>query len=411
MSGLYRAAWTTIQETTLRTNHVNFLASLAAASLIPLAAAAQTIKIGFNGDISGTPLAQSGQIALLGVQSAVEDINKKGGVLGRKLELVVRDDQGAPPKSIQNMNELIDSQKVVAVVGPTHSGNAYAWKHIPNQKSVPVMVPFASSSDITKGQGGKNFIFRISMVDRDQIAALMAYLKKARGDKKFAFLVDTTGYGQTGLKDLEEIAALHGLKPDAVEKFDARDTDMSSQLIKARSRGIETVVLWTQSASNGHIMRSMEKLNYYPFVLTSWAATLDTFVEIAGPGLVEKPLFMTTMTSESSPRAKDFYDRIANKLPFPSMFQYAVQGYDSLLVLAAAIEQAQSTDGTKIHSALEALHEPVPGYAKTYNAPFSATNHEALTAADYRWVKWAGKKLTPYNDATIQSFTSKDFLK
>lgn len=119
---------------------------------------AQDIKFGYNGDLSASPSAQSGQAAVLGMAAAIEDINAAGGLLGRKITLVTRDDVSAPPKSIQNMSELIDNEKVVAVFGPTNSGNAMAWKHIANQKKIPVMGNVGSGTDITKPmrQGADN---------------------------------------------------------------------------------------------------------------------------------------------------------------------------------------------------------------------------------------------------------------
>ncbi len=96
----------------------------------------QDIKIGYNSDQSGGGAAEHGVSGRFGVEAAVEDINKAGGVLGRKIVLVNRDDTGQPPKSIQNMNELIDSEKVVAVIGPVNSGNALAWLHLPQQKKI-----------------------------------------------------------------------------------------------------------------------------------------------------------------------------------------------------------------------------------------------------------------------------------
>src|SRR5207342_2111457 len=124
-------------------------------------AQAQEIKIGFNGDLSASPSAQSGHAALLGLQAAIDDINGAGGVLGKKLVLVVRDDLSQPPKSIQNMSDLIDNEKVVVVFGPTNSGNAMAWKHIPNQKKIPVIGNVGSGTDITKpmSAGADNYMF------------------------------------------------------------------------------------------------------------------------------------------------------------------------------------------------------------------------------------------------------------
>src|SRR6516164_1405708 len=178
------------------------LLGAAAFGLVGTAAQAQDIKLGFNGDLSASPSAQSGQAAVLGLQAAIDDVNAAGGVLGQKLTLVVRDDLSQPPKSIQNMSDLIDNEKVVAVFGPTNSGNALAWKQIPNQKKIPVIGTIGSGTDITKpmSPGAENYMFRISMVDREQVAGLMAYVKKNPAVKNVGYLSETTGYGQGGLK-------------------------------------------------------------------------------------------------------------------------------------------------------------------------------------------------------------------
>src|SRR2546422_6981547 len=155
---------------------------------------AQDINLGFNGDLSASPSAQSGQAAVLGLQAALEDINAAGGLLGRKLSLTVRDDLSQPPKSIQNMSELIDNEKVIAVFGPTNSGNALAWKHIPTQKKIPVIGTIGSATAITYpvSSGAENYMFRVSMVDRDQVAGLMAYVKKNPATKNVGYLAETT---------------------------------------------------------------------------------------------------------------------------------------------------------------------------------------------------------------------------
>jgi branched-chain amino acid transport system substrate-binding protein len=223
-------------------------------------ASAQDIKLGYNGDLSASPSAQSGQAAVLGMEAAIADINAAGGVLGKKLSLVTRDDVSQPPKSIQNMSDLVDNEKVVAVFGPTNSGNAMAWKHIANQKKIPVLGNVGSGTDITKpmSPGADNYMFRVSMVDREQVAALMAYVKKnAATSKVIGLMAETTGYGQGGLKDMEEIAALQGIKPAAIERFGVGDTDMTSQLSKMKSAGVDTILVWAQGTPIAQLIRSM----------------------------------------------------------------------------------------------------------------------------------------------------------
>ncbi len=260
------------------------------------------IKLGFNGDISASPSAQSGQASVLGLQAAMEDINAKGGVLGRKLTLIVRDDLSQPPKSIQNMSDLIDNEKVAAVFGPTNSGNALAWRHIPNQKKVPVMGTIGSATDITKPMAPNtdNYMFRVSMVDRSQVAGLMAYLKKT-GTTKVGYLAETTGYGQGGLKDVQEIGDLQGIKPLGTDKFGVADTDMTSQLGKFKAAGIDTVVVWAQGTPIGQLMRSMEKIDYKPLVLTSWAADNQSYYDARALPLPTVP-FSCAPFLKSAPR-------------------------------------------------------------------------------------------------------------
>jgi len=389
-----------------------FKRAILAASLVAAAAASAQVKVGYNGDLSASPSAQSGQAAVLGMEAAIADINAGGGLLGKKLELVTRDDTSAPPKSIQNMSELIDSEKVAAVFGPTNSGNAMAWKHIANQKKVPVIGNVSSGTDITKpmNPGADNFMFRVSMVDREQVAALMAYVKKnAEKSKVVGLMVETTGYGQGGLKDMEEIAKLQDIKIAATEKFGVGDTDMTSQLSKMKSAGVDTVVVWAQGTPIAQLVRSMEKINYFPLVLTSWAADNITFYDAAGKTLAEKPIFMRTVSETKTPVQQKLYDRVGSKLKAPGSFSFALHGYDSVMLYAAAVKQANSFDGNAVRVALEDLKAPVQGVLKTYDKPFSKTKHEALTAEDLVWIRWKDGKLLPYSDPIVSSLKTADF--
>jgi branched-chain amino acid transport system substrate-binding protein len=373
-------------------------------------AQAQEIKLGFNGDLSASPSAQSGKAGVIGIQAAIDDINAAGGVLGRKLTLVIRDDQSQPPKSIQNMSDLIDNEKVAAVFGPTNSGNALAWKHIPNQKKVIAMGMIGSGTDITKPMtpGADNYMFRISMVDREQVAGLVAYAAKS-GIKKVGLMGETTGYGQGGLKDLEEIAKLHGITPLATEKFGVSDTDMTSQLNKMKSAGVDTIMVWAQGTPTGQLVRSMEKINYFPAMLSSWAADNVTYFDAAGKTLASKPIFMRTLVNPTTPAQQKLYDRTVAKLAAPSAFPFVIHGYDATLLVAAAIRQSGGTDGVKMREALENLSAPVVGVKKTYDKPFSKTQREALTAGDLSFVKWSDDKLVPFSDDVTKSLTTADF--
>ncbi|BDB72265.1 hypothetical protein Cthiooxydans_46770 [Comamonas thiooxydans] len=389
-----------------------FKRTILTAGLVAATAVSAQVKVGYNGDLSASPSAQSGQAAVLGMEAAIADINANGGLLGKKLELVTRDDTSAPPKSIQNMSELIDSEKVAAVFGPTNSGNAMAWKHIANQKKVPVIGNVSSGTDITKpmSPSADNYMFRVSMVDREQVAALMAYVKKnVAKSKVIGLMAETTGYGQGGLKDMEEIAKLRDIKISATEKFGVGDTDMTSQLGKMKSAGVDTIVVWAQGTPIAQLVRSMEKINYFPLVLTSWAADNITFYDAAGKTLAEKPIFLRTVSEARTPVQQKLFERVGTKLKAPGSFSFALHGYDSVLLYAAAVKQANSFEGGAVRLALEDLKTPVQGVLKTYDKPFSKAHHEALTAKDLVWIRWKDGKLLPYTDPIVGSLTTADF--
>ncbi|KAG1434651.1 hypothetical protein G6F57_021487 [Rhizopus arrhizus] len=138
------------------------------------------------------------------------------------------------------------------------------------------------------------------MRDLDQITLLAAYAARATQNKKGAIIADTTGYGQQGAKDAAAVLQLHGITPVAHEKFGPKDTDMSSQLNKIKASGADTLIVYALADSNAHVMRSLEKINYFPTTLASWANLSSPFLRIAGPELAGKMIF-TAATAACRP--------------------------------------------------------------------------------------------------------------
>ena len=373
------------------------------------AALADDIKIGFNSDMSATGSADFGISALAGARQAADELNAAGGVLGKKVVIVERDDVGAPPKAIQNTNELVDNVKVNAMLGGVNSGNMLAWLHIVQQKKIPTISPVATATDIT-GRYAKsppNYVFRVSMRDRDQIALLAAYAARASKTGKIAIIADTTGYGQQGAKDAVEILGLHKITPVANEKFGPKDTDMSSQLNKIKSSGADTLIVYALADSNAHVMRSLEKINYFPTTLASWANLSSPFLRIAGPELAKKMIFTASITEGSSPESKALYDTLMKRDGRLPTYVMAAQAYDSVKLIAAAMEQAKSTDGEAVQGALQTLAQ-AKGVIKTYQQPFSADNHEALSVKDFRLVRWIDGKVVSVDDEFTRAITPDD---
>ena len=377
------------------------------------AKAQDVIKIGYTADQSASGVAELGIAGRWGFEAAIEDLNKAGGILGRKVVAVVRDDLGTPPKAIQNVTELIDNEKVHGIVGPANSGNALAWLHLPQQKKVPVVVPIATSTEITSRymKEPQNYLFRVSMVDREQVALLAAYAVKSSKGHKIAILADSTGYGQGGIKDATEVLGLHGVKPVAVEKYGPKDTDITSQLTKIRDAGADTVIIYGIADGAANVLRSMEKINYMPTTLGTWGNLSSLLPRLAGPKMADHLILAASTTEDTNAKTKALGERVRKNFPTLTTFPCSAQAYDSVMLLAAAMKAAGTTDGEKVAAALEGING-VEGVIKTYNKPFSKTDHEGLGVADFYLAKWKnGTTVVRYEDAVTKSLTAADLKK
>ena len=354
-------------------------------SIAGLAVAADPIKIGVDGPFTGGS-SSMGVSMRDGVRLAVEEINLSGGVLGRKLQLVERDDEGKNERGVQIAQELINKEKVTAVVGYINTGVALASQRFFQDAKIPVMNNVATGSVITtqfKDQPD-NYIFRNSANDSIQAPMIVEEAITRRGFKKVAILADSTNYGQLGREDLEKALAAKGIKPVAVEKFNIKDVDMTAQLLKAKEAGADAILTYGIGPELAQIANGMTKLGWKVPMVGSWTLSMANYIDNAGPGGEGARMPQTFIQQADTPKRKAFIDAYLktfkpknNRMDSPVS---AAQGYDSIFLLAAAMKQANSTDGPKIREALENLNTKIEGVVTTYDKPFSKADHEAITA-------------------------------
>jgi len=350
-----------------------------------LAMAADPIKIGVDGPFTGGS-SSMGVSMRDGVRLAVDEINKSGGVLGRKLEVVERDDEAKNERGVQIAQELINKEKVAALVGYINTGVALASERFFQEAKIPVMNNVATGSIVTHQFDDQpdNYIFRNAAHDSIQAPMIVEEAITRRGFKKVAILADSTNYGQLGRADLEKALELKGIKPVAVEKFNIKDVDMTAQLLKAKEAGAEAILTYGIGPELAQIANGMTKLGWKVPMVGSWTLSMANFIDNAGPGGEGARMPQTFIQEATTPKRKAFIENYLktfkpknNRIDSPVS---AAQGYDSVYLLAAAIKQAKSTDGPKIKEALEDLKTPVEGVVTIYNRPFSKTDHEAITA-------------------------------
>ncbi len=348
------------------------------------AIAADPIKIGLSGPFTGGS-SSMGVSMRDGVKLAVDEINKAGGVMGRPIALVERDDEAKNELGVQIAQELVNKENVVASVGFINTGVALAAQRFFQEAEIPVFNNVATGSVIAKQfvppEHKANYIFRNAANDTIQSAMIADEAVKRQGFKKPAILADSTNYGQLGKTDLTTALAKSGITPVATEKFNIGDTDMTSQLLKAKEAGADVILTYAIGPELAQIANGMAKLGWKVPMIGSWTLSMASFIDTAGPNGDGAMMPQTFIQMPTTPKRKAFieaYQKAYNVDRIPSPVS-AAQGYDSIYLLAAAIKQAGSTDGRKIREALENLNVKVEGVVTTYDKPFSATDHEAIT--------------------------------
>jgi branched-chain amino acid transport system substrate-binding protein len=365
--------------------HLTVLASLMLATGFSFAA--DPIKVGVTGPYTGGS-SSMGVSMRDGVKLAINEINKAGGVLGRQLLAVERDDEAKNERGVQIAQELINKEQVVATLGFINTGVALASQRFYQEAKIPVFNNVATGSIVTQQfkapEFPDNYIFRNAAHDSIQAPMIVEEAIVRRNFKKVAILADSTNYGQLGREDLEKALAAKNIKAVAVEKFNIKDVDMTAQLLKAKEAGAEAVLTYAIGPELAQIANGMTKLGWKVPLIGSWTLSMANYIDNAGPGGEGARMPQTFVQEPTTPKRQSFiinYLKTFNpknaRIDSPVS---AAQGYDSIYLLAAAIKQANSADGPKIKAALEDLKTPVEGVVTTYNKPFTAKDHEAITA-------------------------------
>lgn len=361
--------------------------ALAAAMLTAgLTFAAEDIKIGVSGPFTGGS-SSMGVSMRHGVRLAIDEINKKGGVLGSKLVAVERDDEAKNERGGEIAQELINKEKVVATVGFINTGVALASQRYYEEAKIPVMNNVATGSILTKQflppEFPDNYVFRNSAHDGIQAPMIVEEAIVRRKFTKVAILADSTNYGQLGKDDLTKALADKNITPVAVEKFNIKDVDMTPQLLKAKEAGAEVILTYGIGPELAQIANGMTKLGWKVPMIGSWTLSMASFVDNAGAGGEGARMPETFIQDPNTQKRKAFIDAYLkefkpknNRIDSPVS---AAQAYDSVFLLAAAIKQAGSTDGKQIKDALENLKDKVEGVVTVYNKPFNKDDHEAIT--------------------------------
>ena len=344
------------------------------------------VRIGVSGPFSG-PSAPMGLSMRDGIRIAAAEINAGGGLLGRRVELVERDDEASNELGAQIVREFVNRERVVAGLGIVNTGVALASQRHYQTARIPVITSVATGTLITRQfqppEFPENYVFRVSANDTLQADVIVDEAVRRRGFNRLAILHDATNYGVLGSADLAAALRALGIEPVAIERFQLRQTDMRHQLERARTAGAQAVLTYGIGPELAHIANGMARMGWQVPIIGSWTLAMSNFIEIAGRNAegarMPQTFIQTPRTAKQSAFLQAWREATDTaRIPVPPA---AAQGYDSMLLLAAAIRQAGSLEGARIRDALENLEAPVEGVVMTYHRPFSTDNHETLRSA------------------------------
>jgi branched-chain amino acid transport system substrate-binding protein len=368
-------------------NRSVFVAVLAAMCFCTAVQADQTpIRIGVIGPVTGKSSEDMGQSIMGGAHVFLADVNQIGGILGHPVELVERDDQANPELGVAIAKELVEKQKVVAVVGFGNTGVALQAAKVFQEAKIPLIVTAATGAAVTKNfqppAYPSSFVFRTSASDAIQPIVMLNDLIDRRKLERIAILHDESPYGQLGKQNVLAELDKRGLKPAQVESFKVGDADVSAQMRRIKDSGAQALLLYCLAADAATAAKAAEHLQLRLPIVGPWTMSQQSFSAKAGSAAEGVRTVVTFIENDSSSTSNQFslaYRKLNKVSQIPSAVA-AAQTYDALRLLALAIYQANSTDGVQMQHALENLEQHTSSTVITrYFKPFSATDHEAIS--------------------------------
>ena len=382
-----------------RRTFLTFSAALGVALAFP-AAAQETIKIGLVTALSGQS-ARAGEAITRGLTVAIDELNAKGGVLGRKFELVRRDDEATPAKGVIAARELIFKEKVAVLFGGLDTPVSMAIVPIANAEKVPFMGPWAAGTPITRNGANPNFVFRVSAVDEIVDKAMLQYAQKNFNSKKPGMILVNNPWGESNEKGLTAALAAKNMKAAGIEKFEGNDVDVVPQLTRLKAAGADTLFLVGNVGPSSQVVKSLDRMGWKVPIVSHWGPAGGRFTELAGPSAKDVHFVQTySFFGKQSPVGEKVLKMLMAKYPdikgagdvTPAVG--VANAYDAMHLVALAIQKAGGTGGDAVRQGFYKI-DTHDGLIKKYAKPFTPDNHDAVNENDYVWTHFIDNQIIP----------------
>ena len=376
-------------------------AMIAAAAAFTIPASAQdTVKLGLVAAMSGQS-AKSGEAIVRGLSLAIDEINAKGGLLGKRVTLLVRDDESNPAKGVVAARELVQRERVAALFGGLDTPVSLAIVPFANGAKVPFMGVWAAGTAITRNGAAENYAFRVSAVDDIVDVALVDYAVRKYAAKKPGMMLINNPWGESNEQGLKAALAAKNIPYAGIEKFETNDVDVVPQLTRLKQAGADVIFLVANVAPSAQVVKSLDRMNWDVPIVSHWGPAGGRFSELAGPSGARVHFIQTySFSGKLAPRGEAVLAALRKKYPeIKSLADVTpavgiANAYDAAHLTALAIANAGSTEGPKVRQGFYQI-KSYDGLIKNYSQPFTPENHDALGPNDYLFTYFREGEIIP----------------
>ena len=339
--------------------------------------AAEPIKV-------GAILAVTGPASFLGAPEAktlemlAEEVNAKGGVNGHKVELFIMDSGANPEKAVSFAKQLIEEKKVLAILGPSTSGETMKIKGIAEEGET-ILLSCAAAEVIVNPVA--KWVFKTPQKDSDAVLAILNQMKRMK-ISKIGVLSGNTGFGKAGKAQIEKLAPENGITIVASEVYDKASTDLTAEVTKVKAAGAEALLNWSIVPAQSIVIKNARQIGFVGPIFQSHGFGNIKYVEAAGPaaeGVIFPAgrLLVADQLPDSNPQKPVLvkYKNDYEKKYKEEASTFGGHAYDAFMILVTAIQKSGSTDKEKVRDTIETMR----GFVGTGGIfDFSAQDHNGL---------------------------------
>ncbi len=341
------------------------------------AGAAEPIKIGAILSVTG-PASFLGAPEAKTLEMLVAETNKKGGVMGRQIQLIVKDSSASPEKAVSFAKQLIEEDKVFAIIGPSTSGETMKIKSIAEEGKT-ILMSCAAAEEIVVPVA--KYVFKTPQKDRDVVIRIFQEMKRMK-ISKIGVLSSNTGFGKGGKGQIEALAPQHGITIVANEVYDKAASDLTAEVTKLKAANVEAIVNWSIEPAQAIAIKNARQIGLKVPIFLSHGFGNIKYVEIAGAA-AEGVLFPAGRLLVADVLPKNHPQKallVKYKKDYESQYKedastFGGHAYDAFTILVKAIEKAGKVDKESVRTAIENLKGLV-GTAGIFN--FSPPDHNGL---------------------------------